>query len=177
MYVVIHEDVNSSNRIGILLQCCQQTPVKFPLGLSCWLQIRTIVTILLNWTLCASSRRTFSKGKLHSRFSYAQLHSFIYPHQNIINVHITDTTHWDPSLVRDLLHIFRSRRCVNARQFVAMVTQNCVFLERSLTVTKIFNICKRTCLLARRLDRTEGIQEYSSILYKILVQKVQIAYD
>jgi hypothetical protein len=69
LHVAVHEDVNSSNRIVILLQCCQQIPVKLPLGLSSWLQIGTLGTILLNWT----SRRMFSKRKITFQVSISSV--------------------------------------------------------------------------------------------------------
>jgi hypothetical protein len=69
---------------------------------------------------------------------------FTYPHQNVISTHRIDTIHWNKWwwLVRDLPHNLRSFNVFNTRQFVVMVTRNCVNseLSRGMTISIKWNL-------------------------------------
>jgi hypothetical protein len=51
----IHKDVNSSSHLRILPSYYLHRRIECPLGLSRWLQIKALDTILLNWSIQTSS--------------------------------------------------------------------------------------------------------------------------
>jgi hypothetical protein len=64
-----HGDTNSGIYLGIMLSYYWHTPIRHPLGLSCWFQIAALDKIILNWSSWISSACMFSDGKNSSRCS------------------------------------------------------------------------------------------------------------
>jgi hypothetical protein len=55
----VYGDVNLNNCIDVQLSYYLHRPNACPLGLSCWFQIRSLDTVLLNWSVWTFSTCVF----------------------------------------------------------------------------------------------------------------------